>query len=153
MDNFREKLVRKLQGDIPLVAEPFAKMADELGCSQEDIFQEINAMKKEGIIRRFGAVLGHRHAGFTCNVLAMWEIPESLVDEAGKYMASHREVSHSYLRDNPEKWPYNLYTMIHGRNEEDVDRVVADIAERLKPCRYRLLRSVREFKKTSMVYY
>ncbi len=153
MDNLREKLVRELQGDIPLVAEPFSEIAKRLGCSEAQVLEEIAKLSLEGIIRRFGAILGHRQAGFACNVLVMWEIPEAMVDKAGEYMASFEEVSHCYLRDTPEDWPYNLYTMIHGRNKEEVNRVVEGIAEKVNPCRYRVLKSVREFKKTSMVYY
>ncbi|ADI02184.1 MAG TPA: Lrp/AsnC family transcriptional regulator [Syntrophothermus lipocalidus] len=153
MDSWVETLIKRLQGDIPLVTEPFAEIAQETGRSQQELIGIITRLKQDGVIRRFGAILGHRQAGFAHNVLVMWEIPENMVDEAGKYMASFREISHCYLRETPDHWPYNMYTMIHGRSEEDVNKVVADIAARFEPSRYRLVRSVREFKKTSMTYY
>lgn len=153
MDSLVERLIKRLQGDIPLVSEPFAGMARELGCSQSELLEAVTKLKEDGIIRRFGAVLGHRQAGFACNVLVMWEVPESSADEVGEYMASFKEVSHCYLRHTPDHWPYNMYTMIHGRSEEDVNKVVAEIAARFKLCRYRLVKSVREFKKTSMTYF
>jgi len=150
----RDKIViKKLQDDLPLDREPFRQLASELGCSQEEVIQAIEDLSRRGIMRRFGAVLRHHNAGYIYNAMVMWEVPEEKVDEAGAYMASFREISHCYLRETPPGWPYNMYCMIHARTEATIARIVTAIAEKLGVKNYKIVNSVRELKKTSMVYF
>jgi DNA-binding Lrp family transcriptional regulator len=68
-------------------------------------------------------------------------------------MAEFKEVSHCYRRDPAPQWPYNLYTMIHGKDEADCRRAADKMAQKTGVQKYKLLFSRREFKKTSMKYF
>jgi DNA-binding Lrp family transcriptional regulator len=68
-------------------------------------------------------------------------------------MASFPAVSHCYLRPEHPRWPYNLYTMIHGRNPEDCRSTAKKMARETGIRKYRLLFSKKEHKKSSMNYF
>lgn len=45
-----------------------------------------------GILKRIGAIIYHRKAGF--NAMVVWKVNNEALDNSGKYMASFSEVSH-----------------------------------------------------------
>ena len=49
--------------------------------------------------------------------MVAWKIDEARVAEVGRKLAGFRQVSHCYRRNPTDQWPYNLYTMVHGRDE------------------------------------
>jgi DNA-binding Lrp family transcriptional regulator len=75
------------------------------------------------------------------------------VEEVGQAMAALPEVTHCYARLTYPNWPYNLYTMIHGRNEEECLNIVKKNAIRTEVKQYRLLFTENTFKRTSMNYF
>ena len=105
------------------------------------------------MIRRFGATLRHQKSGFQANAMTAWQVDEARIEEVGRIMAAFRAVSHCYRRDPAEDWPYNLYTMIHGRSEDDCRETARRIAEKAGVTTYQLLFSRRELKKISMTYF
>lgn len=146
-------IVKLLQGDIPLEREPFGFLAGELHCSQEEVIEVVRELEDRGIMRRFGAILGHRYAGFSHNAMVMWVVPREQEDEAGRFMANFNEISHCYSRETPTGWPYNMYSMIHARTDARINEVVTTIAGELRIEQYKIVRSIREFKKISMAYF
>ena len=68
-------------------------------------------------------------------------------------MAKRPEISHCYLRRNCMDWPYNVYTMIHGKSREDCMRVVEELCRQTGVTQYDTLFSHKELKKTSMQYF
>jgi len=68
-------------------------------------------------------------------------------------MSSFRAVSHCYRRNPSNDWPYNLYTMIHARDEKSCRETAGKMAEETAVEKYTLLFSRRELKKTSMNYF
>jgi DNA-binding Lrp family transcriptional regulator len=146
--------VRALQQDLPLVPRPFAEIARQFGLSEEGLLDMARELEAAGIIRRFSAVLRHRRVGYTANGMACWVVPESRVEEVGQLAAAHRQVSHCYQRPAyPPRWPYTLFTMIHGRSRDSVETVVAQIAEETGIEQYEVLYSTREFKKERIRYF
>lgn len=147
------KVLEFIQGDVPPVARPFAELAADLGCSEADIAEIIKDFKMRGILRRYGAVLRHQQAGYTVNAMVAWQVPQGHEDALGMQMAACRQVSHCYCRRVPDDFPYQLFTMIHARSEEELDGLVEAIAEKTGIEHFLVLPSVREFKKVSMQYH
>lgn len=142
------------QNDISFSATPYADIADAVGLTEEEVLDLLRRLKKSGIIRRFGASLRHQQAGWDCNAMVAWEATEEEANAAGPVAAANPRVSHAYYRPSSiADWPYSFYTMIHGINEADCDKVVEDLAQSLGLTRYAVLRSIRELKKTSMKYF
>jgi siroheme decarboxylase len=146
-------LVRALQKDLPLTEHPFAGAAVSLGISEDQLVRAAQELQARGLMRRFAAVLRHRHAGYSANGMGVWIVPEGEVERAGRIMASFREVSHCYQRPSYPDWPYNLFTMIHGVSREDCEGVARRIAEKVGIADYRLLYSLKEYKKVRVKYF
>lgn len=146
-------IIGELTGDLEIIAEPFAPLADRLGISQRKLLARTRHLKETGTIRRFGATLRHRNSGFEANAMAVWLVPDERLEEVGRVVASFREVTHCYQRRSQVDWPYNLYAMIHGPTEDHCHQVARKIAQTVGIESYRLLFSLRELKKTTMRYF
>ena len=146
--------VRVLQGDLALVLHPFAEAAERLGMGEEDLLDKARELEQVGIMRRFGAVLRHRRVGYKANGMACWVVSEARIEAVGMCAARYFQVSHCYQRPAyPPRWPYTLFTMIHGQTRDEVEAVVADIAQETGIEDYEVLFSTREFKKERVRYF
>ncbi len=66
----------------------------------------------------------------------------------------HPRISHVYYRPSSvPDWPYELYTMIHGRGPDDCQAVIAELRACTCLDEFAVLASIRELKKTSMTYF
>jgi DNA-binding Lrp family transcriptional regulator len=146
--------VRVLQNDLPLVPRPFAHGAGRLDVREDTLLARAREMISAGIMRRFAAVLRHRQAGYGANGMACWAVPLERIEEVGLLAARFSQVSHCYQRPaHPPRWPYTLFTMIHGRTKNAVAAVVAEIARETGIEEYQVLYSTREFKKERVRYF
>ncbi len=149
----QQKIIKELQGDLPLCSYPFREIAQRVGATEDEVLALVDKYVKEGVIRRFGTMLAHQRLGFTANGMGVWRVPEAEVERAGNIMASYQEVSHCYERPLSIAWPYNLYTMIHATSRRECEQIAASISQATGIKDYSLLFSTRELKKASMVYY
>jgi DNA-binding Lrp family transcriptional regulator len=152
-DDFDRAVIRATQGDLPVVSEPYAQAAAELGVTVEQLVEHLEAMQERGLLRRVAAILFHRRAGFSANGMGVWKVPEDQVLEIGKQMAAFRGISHCYQRPTYEDWPYSLFTMAHGRSKEECDAILDSIAERTGITERATLYSSTEFKKIRLLYF
>ncbi len=148
MDEMETKILKLTQDGIPFAPEPFNKVAEQLGITPEEVIAKIKDMQAKGVIRRFGASIGHRAIGITSNAMCTWDVPDERVEEVGAIMAGFPEVSHCYERPRYPDWPYNLFTMVHAYSHEECEKVAAQISKATGIGEYSLLFSEREFKKT-----
>jgi DNA-binding Lrp family transcriptional regulator len=153
IDDLDKRIIGRLQGDLPLTPEPFAGLAAELGLTQAEVVARLAALAEGGVMRRFGATLRHQQSGFPANVMVAWRVDSARIDEVGALLAAQRRVSHCYWRDPRPSFPYNLYSMVHGRSEEECRELVARMAAEVEIDDYEMLFSLEELKKTSMRYY
>lgn len=153
LTDLEKRVIAAIQGDMPVVARPYQVLAEAIGISEETLIDTLHRLTERGVIRRFGATLRHQKSGFQANAMTAWQVDEARIEEVGRIMASFRAVSHCYRRDPAEDWPYNLYTMIHGRSEDDCRETARRIAEKAGVTTYQLLFSRRELKKISMTYF
>ena len=153
MNALDEKIVRATQAGLPLVAEPYAEIAREVGVSQEELLSRLNAMLADGRIRRIGAVPNHYALGYTANAMSVWDVADPQVDRLGAAVGALPFVSHCYRRPRrlPD-WPYNLFAMVHGRDRADTERHVEAIRAVLGGALkgFDTLYSVRILKKTGL---
>ena len=153
LTELEKKVIASIQGDIPIVSRPYKLLADRIGVSEETFVETLQALTDRGVIRRFGATLRHQKSGYQANAMTAWQVDEERIESVGKIMASFRTVSHCYRRDPAEGWPYNLYTMIHGKSEADCRRTAREMAKKAGVENYQLLFSRKELKKISMTYF
>ncbi len=146
-------VIRSLQGDMPVIDEPYAPAAAELAMTQERFLDHLAGMQERGILRRVAAILYHRRAGFSANGMGVWKVPDEQIYEIGCRMAAVRGISHCYQRPTYEDWPYSVFTMAHGRSKEECDAVLDSIAERTGISERATLYSSTEFKKIRLLYF
>jgi siroheme decarboxylase len=146
-------VIRALQGDMPLVGEPYAPAAAALGMSQQALLDHLSAMQERGLLRRVAAILYHRRAGFSANGMGVWKVPDEQIADIGRRMAAVRGVSHCYQRPTYADWPYSVFTMAHGRSKDECDAVLDAIAEKTGISERATLYSSTEFKKIRLLYF
>jgi len=146
-------VIRALQGDMPVVSEPYAPAAAEIGVSVPELLEHLESMKERKALRRVAAILFHRRAGFSANGMGVWKIPEERIMDLAPQMAAFRGISHCYQRPTYEDWPYSVFTMAHGRSKEECDAILDSIADFSGIPERRTLYSSTEFKKTRLLYF
>ena len=122
-------LVEALQPGLPLATRPYAALGEACGLSEEAVIATLARWQASGTVRRFGVVVRHRELGFAANAMAVWDVPDGAVAEAGMRLAREPRVTLAYRRARSlPQWPYNLYCMVHGREREEVAATVAAAA-------------------------
>ncbi len=150
---FHHNIIRKTQYDLPICHEPFAEIVESENISYDTLFKTLNELKNAGVMRRFAAILNHRKAGFNANAMVVWDVDADKGESIGKKAAEFSAVSHCYLRPKYKNWPYNLFTMVHGKTTDETNAVIESIAREIEHKSKRPLYSTREFKKVRIKYY
>jgi DNA-binding Lrp family transcriptional regulator len=153
LDEMDYAVIRSLQGDMPIVSEPYAPAAADLGVTVPALLEHLESMRERGALRRVAAILFHRRAGFSANGMGVWRVPQEQIDEIGPRMAAFRGISHCYQRPTYEDWPYSVFTMAHGRSKEECDAILDSIAAETAIQDRATLYSSTEFKKIRLLYF
>ncbi len=149
-----KEVIRLTQYDIDFVKEPFKKIVDTLGISYEEYFDILSKLQDAGVMRRFASILNHRKAGFNANAMVVWDVEEGQKgEEIGAKAAAFSAVSHCYLRPKYPNWPYNLFTMVHGKTHDETNSIIEEMAREIPTNNYMPLYSSREFKKVRIEYF
>jgi len=145
--NENEKLIlARSQKDLEVTSKAFEFLCGE-GLKEEDVLRIIKELIDKGVIRRMAAVVDHRKLGFVANVLFCSEVAEDKVVEAGERLARFGIVSHCYERETFERWPYNLFAMMHGRSMGEIQHVINKFVEAEEIDSFELLPTAVELKK------
>ena len=148
-----QRIIRAFADGIPIVSHPFAVLAGKAGLEEEEFLSRLTALKERGILRRVGAILQHRKAGFSANALCAWQIADNRLDEVGAAVSREESVSHCYSREPAADWPYNFYAMIHASNKNECEKIANRITEENQLGKRQTLYSMREWKKAAMRYF
>lgn len=132
LDDTDLAIMHATQAGLPLTPQPYQRIAEQLGLTAEIVMTRMAAMQEQGIIRRIGAVPNHYKLGYRFNGMTVWNVPDEVIDELGLQVGQLEFVSHCYHRPRhlPE-WPYNLFAMVHGKTQEDVDQQIRQITDLL----------------------
>ena len=153
LDAVDRQIIQATQSGLPLLAEPYQAIANQLGISSDAVMQRMAAMQASGVIRRIGAVPNHFQLGYRYNGMTVWDIADQQVDRLGRQIAELSFVSHCYHRPRhlPD-WPYNLFAMIHAKTAEHAEQQIAVIAGLLgeHACGHEVLYSSKILKKTGL---
>jgi len=148
------QVIRKAQYNIEMVSEPFKAIIDDLGIDYDKFFSILAELQAAGVMRRFASILNHRKAGFNANAMVVWDVDEGEKGEAiGEAAAAFSAVSHCYLRPKYKNWPYNLFTMVHGKTTEETNGIIAEMEKEIDSKTHMPLYSSREFKKVRIEYF
>ncbi|MBP2664566.1 MAG: AsnC-like ligand binding domain protein [Firmicutes bacterium] len=153
LDNLDKRIIAVMQGEFPLVAEPYKELAQRIGITEHQLLEKLTEYRKAGKLRKMGVVLRHREVGYAANALCAWLVPEARLTEIGELMSTYTVVTHCYSRIPQPEWPYNFYTMLHAHTRAECQALADELAQVTGLDNYQLLFSTREWKKTSMSYF
>jgi DNA-binding Lrp family transcriptional regulator len=143
------KFLRILQIDLPLTPRPFAAIAKKAGLSTSAVLEQIRSLKRTGAIRRFGAVIHHRNAGYSCNAMVAVDATPVVLRKLVSRILKTPGVTHCYERAAFPDWPYTLYFMLHAKTGSESKAALSKLFDGMPLQRKKVLYSAREFKKVS----
>ncbi|MCK5395990.1 MAG: AsnC family transcriptional regulator [Gammaproteobacteria bacterium] len=148
-------LIKAVERGLPVASRPYAEIAKQLGTTEQDVISRLQHLMDNGAIKRYGVVVRHKELGYTANGMVVWDVPDDRVEELGMCIGKYSCVTLSYRRPRrlPD-WSYNLFTMVHGSDREEVTRKVAEIVEScgLQNIEHTILFSTRRFKQRGASY-
>lgn len=147
------KVVLATQGGIPIVSNPFEVIAAQVGINEDELILRMKKLKEVGFIRKMAGTPNHYKIGYVANAMTVWNIPDEFVDSVGEIFKSVGFVSHCYIRPRAlPVWPYNLFSMVHGRSRSEVSEKV-ELLKKLIGAKYQaveLIYSSKILKKTGI---
>jgi len=154
LSDLDRRLLLEIQGGFPLTLTPYGDVADAIGADVESVLAAVERLLAEGCIKRIGCVVNHLVTGFDANCMVVWDVPDEKLDEYGEAVGELPYVTLCYHRPRrPEQdWPYNLFTMVHGREADAVDAKVDELAAEHLPVPHERLYSTETLKQTGAQY-
>lgn len=141
-----------VQEGLPAGRTPYADIARRVEIGTGELLEILQGWKKSGKLRRVGAILNHFRLGLGAGAMVVWRVEAERIEEVGQILAGFEQVSHVYERQTAENWPYNLYTMVHGGDEEQLRRTVERMSQACGVTEYRVLVTEKELKKAAPTY-
>ena len=152
MSSIEKKILAVLQQGLPKSQRPFNDMAQQIGMDTGQLLAILKDWKQQGKLRRIGAIVNHFKVGLGAGAMVVWQVEPERTMEVGEVLAGFREVSHTYERYTDKNWPYSVYTMVHGKSGEDVQRTVRRMSRACGISNYRILVTEKELKKVPPTY-
>jgi len=115
------RLIELTEAGLPLVADPWAWLAERLELSVDATLVLLQTLQAAGVIRRIAAVPNHYRLGYRHNGMTVWDIDDAAIDRLGPLLGAQPFVSHCYRRPRQPGWRYNLFAMVHGRNAAQIN--------------------------------
>jgi DNA-binding Lrp family transcriptional regulator len=106
LDDLGRQILDVVQKEIPMVAEPFKAIAEQVGTDEETVMERLRSMKGKEI-RQISAIFDTRALGYSSSLVAAKVKPEHL-DQAAQVINQHPGVSHNYKRNHD----FNLWFTI-----------------------------------------
>jgi len=146
------KVLAVLQEGLPESLTPYRDMAQRLGMETGQLLALLENWKRQGRLRRIGAVVNHFKVGLGAGAMVVWKVEPERVAEVGGILAGFEETSHVYERQVGQNWPYNMYSMVHGTSDQEVLKTVERMSQACGVCEYRVLVTEKELKKAPPTY-
>jgi len=152
MSSIEQKILAVLQEGLPKSQSPFKDMAQQIGIDTGQLLAVLKDWKRDGKLRRIGAIVNHFKVGLGAGAMVAWQVEPKRTKEVGEVLARFREVSHAYERHTDKNWPYSVYTMVHGKSNEDVQQTIRQMSQACGISKYRILVTEKELKKVPPTY-
>jgi len=152
ISDVERRILVVLQEGFPKSRTPYKDMAEKMGITTEQLLAVLEDWKRQGKLRRIGSIVDHFKVGLSAGAMVAWQVEPERIEQVGMMLAGFSEVSHAYERNTGENWPYNLYTMVHGKDIQEVERTVERMSWESGVSDYRILATEKELKKVPPTY-
>ena len=124
LDDTDRKLINALQGDFPLVREPYRQVAEVLGLGEEELLRRLDTMLERRVLTRFGPMFQIERAGGAF-VLAAMRVPDVDFERVAAQVNAFAEVAHNYRREHALNMWFVLATATPAGIAETVTAIEA----------------------------
>jgi DNA-binding Lrp family transcriptional regulator len=115
-------IIKSTQNGLEICERPYLELANALNVTEEEICERLERMYQINFVRKNAVATNHYKLGFIYNAMTVWELEEDHIDIVGEIFRELGFVSHCYQRPKlPPHWNYNLFAMVHGRNETEMN--------------------------------
>lgn len=121
-DEVDRRILNAMQQDFPLSERPYDVLAGRLGLDAQALWERVDRMIGQGVIRRIGASIDSRKLGFV-STLAAIRVRQDNVNQAAEVVGRYPEVTHSYLRDHE----FNIWFTLIAASEDRITAILAEI--------------------------
>ena len=121
LDINQMRLLNEFQRDFPLEPRPFARIAETLGMSEDEVLEVLRELSEAGAISRVGAVVRPNSVG--ASTLAAMRVPEERLESVADHVSARPEVNHNYERDHD----INLWFVVVAESRDAVLAVLSEI--------------------------
>ncbi len=122
MTPFEFRLLNEFQRVFPLVAQPFAALAEALGTDEAMVIQSFERSRAAGALGRIGAVF--RPGALAASTLAAMEVPAARLEAVAAVVSAFPGVNHNYEREHR----LNLWFVATAADDAALGSMLARIA-------------------------
>ncbi len=119
-----KKILDIIQTKFPIKPKPYQCLAEQVGISEQEAFECVQNLKKNGIIRRLGANFQSHKLGFHSTLCAA-KVPTEKMKDFIDLVNSHAGVTHNYLR----KHDYNIWFTLIAPSKDLAIKTLANISK------------------------
>ncbi len=122
LDETDRSLINALQGDFPLVPEPYRRVAATLGLSEAELLRRLDSLLERRVLTRFGPMFQIERAGGAF-VLAAMRVPETDFERVAAQVNAFQEVAHNYRREHE----INMWFVLATATPQGIAEVITAI--------------------------
>ena len=122
LDEVDRRLINALQGDFPLVAEPYRQVAEALGLDESELLRRLDSLLERRVLTRFGPMFQIERAGGAF-VLAAMRVPEAEFERVAAQVNAFSEVAHNYRREHA----LNMWFVVAAESPAQAQAVLARV--------------------------
>lgn len=140
MDDKDRDILNIIQSHYPIEEKPFEAVGAQVGLSEAEVMERIEALKQEGVIRRIGGNVSSRSVGYVSTLCAA-QVPDEKFEAFVAEVNARPGVTHNYRRANE----FNVWFTYIAPSREDLEADLAEISQKTG-VRVNSLEAIRTFK-------
>lgn len=122
MDTLERQILNRLQDGFPIVAQPFAAVAAELGVDEATLIERVRRLREDGTLTRFGPLYHAERLGGGLTLAAM-EVAPGDFERVNEQVNAFPEVAHNYERDHR----LNMWFVLATESPQRIGELIGEI--------------------------
>jgi DNA-binding Lrp family transcriptional regulator len=124
MDEIDRRIINTLQDGFPICDSPYQQVAIQLGLTEQELIDRLQALLDNGTLTRFGPLYHAELMGGALTLAAVKAPPDRFVEVTG-IINAFPEVAHNYARNHA----LNMWFVIATETPEQIQRTITAIEQ------------------------
>jgi len=116
-------LLDHLQDDIPLVSNPWARIAEQVGILESDVLKRLQRLADSGVLKGIVPTIESETMGPKVTTLVAFRVPEQNIEMVATVVSQYSEVSHNFRREHE----FNLWFTVACPTHERLKAILLEI--------------------------